>query len=265
MSLCVIIDGGLGNQLFMIFTCISKAIDEKRDFSIFPIYNNSIRSYYFTSILKTLLFKVAPNIPSNEIYKEPYFTYSPIPNNLNIIRGYFQSAKYFNHNKNEIIKILKFDEYKKKFKLNFKAVAIHLRFGDMSFNQGNHAILKIDYYLKALTTLLGKINKNEYRFIIFGEKNDNEIINDYINILNSRFDIIFEKFYDIYPNLYDWQELFFMSSCEHLIIANSTFSWFGAYLCDYSNKIIIRPSQWFGINNINNSTKDLFLDDWIEI
>ena len=129
MSLCVIIDGGLGNQLFMIFTCISKAIDENRDFSIFPIYNNSIRSYYFTSILKSLLFKVAPNIPSNDIYKEPSFLYQEIPDNLKVIRGYFQSSKYFHHNRNTIINILGFNEFKQRFNLGFKAIAIHLRFG----------------------------------------------------------------------------------------------------------------------------------------
>lgn len=265
MSICVIIDGGLGNQLFMIFTCISKAIDENKDFTIFPIYNNSIRSYYFTSILKTLLFKVAPNIPANEIYKEPSFTYNPIPDNTKVIRGYFQSPKYFNHNRNEIMNMLDFNIFKERFNINFKAVAIHFRFGDMSFNQGNHAILKIDYYIKALTTLLNKINKNEYRFIIFGEKNDDEIINDYISKLNNNFDIKFEKFYEIYKDINDWKELFYMSSCEHFIIANSTFSWFGAYLSNNPRKEVLYPTEWFGINNQGNSLNDLFLDNWTKI
>lgn len=264
MSLCVIIDGGLGNQLFMIFTCISKALDDRKSYTIFPIYNNSIRTYYFTSILKSLLFKVAPNIPSNDIYKEPSFTYSTIPYNSQVIRGYFQSPKYFNHNRNEIMRILGFDEFKNRFKLDFKAIAIHLRFGDMSFNQGNHAILKTDYFIKSLEILLKKINKDEYRFIIFGEKNDDEIINDYINIFNNHYDIKFEKFYDIYHNLCDWKELFYMSSCEHFIIANSTFSWFGAYLSNNPYKKVICPTRWFGINNQGNSLEDLFPDDWIK-
>lgn len=264
MSLCVILDSGLGNQLFMIFTCISKAIDENRNYTIFPIYNN-IRGFYFTSIFKSLLFKVVPNIPSKEIYKEPSFSYNPIPNNLKVIRGFFQSPKYFHHNRNQIIKLLKFDEFKSRFILGFKAIAIHMRFGDLSFNQGNHTILKLDYYLKSLITLLSKIDKNEYRFIIFSEKNDDEIINDYIKFLNSYFDIIFEKFYNTYSDISDWKELFYMSNCEHFIIANSTFSWFAAYLSDNPNKIIIYPSNWFGINNQDNSIKDLFLDDWIQI
>jgi len=265
MSLCVIIDGGLGNQLFMIFTCISKAIDENRDFTIFPIYNNSIRSYYFTSILKNLLFKVAPNIPDELIYKEPSFTYNQIPDNLKIIRGYFQSPKYFDKNRNKIMDILGFNEFKNRFNLGFKAIAIHLRFGDMSFNQGNHAILKVEYYINAIKTLITKINKHEYRFIIFGEKNDDEIISDYINVFNIFFDIKFEKIYDIHNGLSDWKELFYMSSCEHFIIANSTYSWFGAYLSNNENKYVIYPNEWFGINNKGNSLKDLFMDNWIKM
>lgn len=265
MSLCVIIDGGLGNQLFMIFTCISKAIDERRDFSIFPIYNNSIRSYYFTSILKSLLFKVAPNIPSNDVYKEPSFLYQEIPDNLKVIRGYFQSPKYFHHNRDNIMNILGFNEFKQRFNFDFKAVAIHLRFGDMSFNRGNHAILKKEYFIKALLTLINKINPEEYRFIIFGEKNDDEIINDYLKNFNRFFDIKFEKFYDIYEGICDWKELLYMSSCEHFIIANSTYSWFGAYLSNNTQKNIICPTEWFGVNNQNNSLEDLFMDDWIKI
>ena len=264
MSLCVIIDGGLGNQLFMVFTCISKAIDENRDFSIFPNINNN-RGYYFTSILKSLLFKVAPNIPSNEIYKEPCFAYNQIPNNLKVILGYFQSPKYFHHNRENIMNILGFNDFKQRFNLGFKAVAIHFRFGDMSYLQGNHAILKKEYYIKALMKLINKINPEEYRFIIFGEKNDDEIINDYLKCFNIFFDFKFEKIYDIYQGLNDWKELFYMSSCEHFIIANSTYSWFGAYLSNNPNKTIICPTDWFGINNQKNSLKDLFMDDWIKI
>ena len=264
MSLCVIIDGGLGNQLFMIFTCISKAIDERRDFCIFPNINNN-RRYYFTSILKSLLFKVAPYIPSNEIYKEPYFAYKEIPDNLKVILGYFQSPKYFHHNRENIINILGFNEFKNRFNFGFKAVAIHFRFGDMSFLQGNHAILKKEYFIKALLTLINKINPEEYRFIIFGEKNDDEIINDYLKSFNRYFDIKFEKIYDIYEGICDWKELLYMSSCEHFIIANSTYSWFGAYLSNNPNKTIICPNEWFGVNNKHNSLEDLFMDNWIKI
>jgi len=264
-NLCVIIDSGLGNQLFMIFTAISKAIDENRDFVIFPIYNNSIRTYYFTSILKKLVNKIAPNIPAGEIYKEPTFTYSPIPTNVNIMRGYFQSAKYFNHNKDKIIDLLDFNTFQNKFKLNPNTIGIHIRLGDMTFNQGNHLIMQPSYYINALFELNKRLNLKEYNFIIFGEQNDDELINDYIFEFKKHYDINFIKFYDIYQNIKDWQEMFYLSSCEHIIMPNSTFSWFSAYLCKNPNKLICYPNGWFGINNQQNSTRDLFLDNWIKV
>jgi len=273
MSICIILDSGLGNQLFMLFTGISKAIDENRDFTVYPIYN-TFRKFFFTNFLKSLLFKVVPEpITYNaEPYQEPNFHYEPIPNGKGLLRGYFQSPKYFHHNRDKIIKVLEIDEYLNKNKINFKAIAIHLRFGDMSFNQGNHVILKIDYYSNAIKRMLEELKKKEedfrdYKFLIFGETEDNDIIDVYINHFNKIFNnsISFIKFYDDYPNKTNYQELCYMSSCSHFIIANSTFSWFGAYLSDNKDKTVIYPAYWFGPKLSNNNTKDLFLDDWIKV
>ena len=270
MSLCIVLDAGLGNQLFMLFAGISKAIDEKRDFSIFPIYN-TFRQFYFTNLLKSLLFKVAPNtnnIHKNDFYEEPYFHYKEIPNNKKLIKGYFQSPKYFHHNKDKILEILKIDKYKNKNKLDFKAIAVHLRFGDMSFNQGNHIILTPFYFINAIKKMKELVlNWKDYSFVIFAEKNDNDLIDDYIEIINNNLEepITFIKFYELYSNTKDYEELFYMNSCEHFIIANSSYSWFAAYLNDNNNKQVLYPCQWFGINQCHNITNDLFMDNWIKI
>jgi len=273
MSLCIVLEAGLGNQLFTLFAGISKAIDEKRDFTIFPIYN-TFRKFFFTNFFKSLLFKVNPNpeVKENEIYNEPFFHYNPIPDNIKLLKGYFQSPKYFNHNKNKIINILEIDKYLNKNKINFKAIAIHLRFGDFTFNQGNHSVLKPEYFINAISKLIQEINNkndniNNYKFLIFGEKEDNDLIDDYISIFNKTFNNInFIKFYDLYNNLTNYEDLCYMSSCNHFIISNSTFSWFAAYLNNNENKIVICPKIWFGIKleNLNN-IKDLYLDNWIII
>jgi hypothetical protein len=217
-------------------------------------------------MFKSLLFKVALNNTQIQmIYNEPSFNYTPIPDNIKTIRGYFQSSKYFHHNRDNIIELLGFNHFKKRFKFDFKTVAIHLRFGDMSFNQVHHVIQRPEYYIDALKVLLNKIDKNDYKFIIFGEKNDDEIINDYMNIFSNIFNIKFFKFYDIHRNVQDWQEMFYMSSCEHFIISNSTFSWFSAYLSNNPEKTVIYPSRWFGNNYTDKTVDDLFLEDWIKI
>ena len=273
MSLCIVLDAGLGNQLFMLFTGISKAIDEKRDFSIYPIYN-TFRQFYFTNFLKSLIFKVNPNpiINQNDVHEEPFFHYSEIPNNKKLIKGYYQSPKYFHHNRDKIIDILKINSYLNKYKPTNKTIAIHLRFGDMSFNQGNHIILKPIYFINAINKLIDLLNINNddyktYDFLIFGEKNDNDIIDDYIDEINKKlnYELKFNKFYNLFPNMKDYEELSFMSNCNHFIIANSTFSWFGAYLSNNPNKIVICPNEWFGPKLLHNNIKDLYMDNWIKI
>jgi len=271
MSICIVLKAGLGNQLFSLFAGISKAIDENKDFTVYPIHN-TYRKFFFTNFFKSLVFKINPNpqVREEEMYTEPFYHYNPIPDNMKLIKGYFQSPKYFHHNRNEIIKILKIDNYLNKNKFDFKAIAIHIRLGDYTFSQDNHMVLKPEYYVKAINKLIENLGSEykDYKFIIFGEKEDNDLIDDYISIFTQTFTniISFIKFYDIHNNLTNYEELCYMSSCNHFIISNSTYSWFGAYLSNNPTKKIICPKSWFGVNLINsNNTKDLYLNDWIVI
>ena len=62
----------------------------------------------------------------------------------------------------------------------------------------------------------------------------------------------------------DYEQLLLMSLCHHNIIANSTFSWWGAYFNSNPEKVDCYPSTWFGAK-CNHSSRDLFPDNWVKI
>ena len=75
---------------------------------------------------------------------------------------------------------------------------------------------------------------------------------------------MFEKASD---DMEDWEQVLLMSCCSHNIIANSSFSWFGAYFNDYNKRTMIcYPNVWFAGNAANaNNTRDMFPPSWIKI
>ena len=54
-----------------------------------------------------------------------------------------------------------------------------------------------------------------------------------------------------------------MTQCSDFIIANSTYSWWGAWLCNNKNKVVVCPSIWFGVNNQDKNIKDLYPEEWV--
>ena len=271
--LIICISACLGNQLFILFAGISKAIEENRDYLIYiGSGNNGTRKFYFDTFLNHLYSKVINyNIQTDNIFMHPAHKYVSIPDNVDIIYGGFQSYKYFENNYKQIIQELNLDETKNKYNLNMKAIAIHIRLGDF-LTIPNCFILPYLYYVKAINYLKNNLNDfDEYRFIIFAEKENDKSINEYIYNINHNLNksIDFIKIYDIYPNSIDYEEFFYMSNCQHFIIANSTFSWFGAYLSNNQDKIIIHPPEytWFSRNYAKGEleNKDIFFPDWIEI
>ena len=66
------------------------------------------------------------------------------------------------------------------------------------------------------------------------------------------------------PSLEDWEQLLLMSLCQYNIIANSTFSWWAAYLNDNPDKIVCYPEEWFKTTT-GHDTSDLFPEDWAKV
>jgi hypothetical protein len=265
----VYLQGGLGNQLFQIFTTIAYSLKHKVPFKLPSNKNDLVSPYgeiykrplYFENLLKKLQPFLTNNFHRQALYRERGHFYTEIPycNQNLLLYGYFQSYKYFDKYKVDILKLIGFNKEKLNKGYN-NTIAIHFRIGDYVHNTSVHPILSIEYYKKALNHILSKSNE-KFTVIYYFEKKDTDQVTTNIRLLKEEFpNLIFKECHE---NLQDWEEMISMSCCTHNIIANSTFSWWGAYLNENSNKIVCYPSIWFG-ESLKN-TCDLFLDDWYKI
>ncbi|WP_455758672.1 alpha-1,2-fucosyltransferase [Phocaeicola coprocola] len=180
--------------------------------------------------------------------------------NIAYFCGYFQSANNFNNLEN-IFEIFHFKEDKiskqsKEILTLIKqnnAISIHVRRGDYLSEQNQNlfgGICTKEYYQKAIEIIYSKVNNPH--FFIFS--NDIEWCKKNINLPHIYY-VNCNKGQD------SWQDMFLMSKCKHNIIANSTFSWWGAYLNENPQKIIISPSK---LTNRGDSP-DLFPENWIKL
>ena len=282
--------GGLGNQLFQIFTVIAYAIDNSVSFFFLNNYQlndgrngDVIRYTYWKTFLKALIpfLKNKKVIPSQlTSIREKSFTYDNLPilpqKNL-LLFGYFQSPKYFHSNKCFICKLLKIEQQKcevSQKNTNYfndkQPISMHFRLGDYKNYPDVYQILNKTYYENALIHILSNSvnnnnnNNNNYYILYFCENNDLVDVELIIHHLKEKFSNLNLYFERANPLLQDWEQMLLMSLCYHNIIANSTFSWWGAYLNERPNKIICYPDKWF-MPQGNKNTQDLFLESWTKI
>jgi hypothetical protein len=276
--------GGLGNQLFQIFMIISSAINADTQF-YFPDKEQlcSKRHAYWNS----LLYRLKPFLQTElfiryntfRIIKEEGFEYQNYDVELikkeNILfYGYFQSYKYFEKNYKIIYDLINIDYQKTQLinkistqNYNYdKIISMHFRLGDYTNLQDYHPLMTINYYSNCLKYLnnLG-IDLREYKILYFCENNLNDLryIAEIIQTLKLEYPYLeFMR----QSGLKDYEEMLLMSLCKNNIIANSTFSWWGAYLNNREDKIVMYPNVWFGSAlRDKNNTIDLNPSTWIQI
>ena len=266
MLTCNII-GGLGNQLFIIFATISCSIDTKNPFAFSDIQLSLNRPLYWTNLLSRLRPFIRTSFPQMTGLYESEFRYNQLkPESINVcLHGYFQSHKYFENNFASIYQMLDIEGFKKSIitdtKMNFdNTISMHFRLGDYKPLQHTHPIMSYEYYKNALQIMKDKPFDT---VIYFCEDEDVETVSIMIDNLKCDFPrFVFEKA----PNtLADWQQMILMSCCKHNIIANSTFSWWAAYLNSNPDKIVCYPAKWFGPALQQHDTQDLCPSDWLKI
>jgi hypothetical protein len=306
--------GGLGNQLFQIFTTLAYGFQERVKI-VFPytevLTTGAVRPTYWTNFLNRMIPFTAgfnqknptnQDISSWQRIKESTFSFNDLPKlpeSMNfILVGYWQSYKYFDKVKDNIFKLLQLNEMREYVinenthyfqnseipvdsispTVSIKTISMHFRLGDYKNNPECHPILSKEYYLNALNKIKYIVSTNNseyinsqethYKVLYFCEAEDNESVLETINFLKMLFeDTIFIKVEDTIP---DWKQLLLMSACDYNIIANSSFSWWSAYMNIKENKIVCYPDIWFGPKTIGSIShdefvKDMYPEDWIRV
>lgn len=249
--------GGLGNILFSFANTF--ALSKKNNLTLKILYDHHGYLHTHPTFYKEKIFKNFQEIQNvNNFLKYEYWDFpfqeATIPKDNNIIViGYFQSEKYFKEYEHELRSIILNDEkliseLKQKYiPSNKKTVSLHIRRGNYLQLSDLHKVLDLDYYKKSL-----QMFKNHKVFIFSDDIEyckSNLILEDCVFVENKS----------------DIEDLYLMSLCDNHIIANSTFSWWGAWLNGKENKIVIAPNDWFGINNTHIDTKDLLPKSWIKL
>lgn len=191
-----------------------------------------------------------------EFKEQPY--YPPTTYYL----GFFQSEKYFKAYTQDIRKQFtlakpvsnEFSRLESKIKEG-ESVSIHIRRGDFLTHPGSlkHVgFADLSYFERAINYV--EKEKPNCRFFVFSDD-----IQWAKKNIKTKSPITFIS----HPNLTDCEELILLSMCKHDIISNSTFSWWGAWLNQNPDKIVIRPKRWF--NNPALSSDDLLPPDWIAL
>jgi len=278
MSTTCYLMGGLGNQLFQIFATINYSIENNVNAQFLNVSQVGSRKTAWKTLLVGLHPMLTNKLPENKVMiKESNFHYSEllvIKNQHVALYGYFQSEKYFLANYRKIYDLIRMDDRKREVfakietintdvtSTNAITVSMHFRIGDYKNIQQFHPLMTLEYYYKSLQHIVSVIEK-PMQVIYFCEDVDlfnvHEIIYELQNIFPSCTFVRCSNLLD------DWEQMVYMSLCKHNIIANSTFSWWGAYFNDNANKIVCYPANWFGPSLCHNDTSDLCPSKWTKI
>lgn len=277
--------GGLGNQLFQIMMVIGLSVRHHNIPFIFP-YSETLKTgierptYWNTFFKKIRKYTANPQnyndyifinnyLYKHPIYNEPNFNYTEIPKIENVMfNGYFQSYKYFQDVQDKVFDLIGIyelqldilNEYSHLF-YEKNTISMHFRLGDYKTKQDCHPILPYEYYEKSLE-LIPVEELSKYNVLYFCEEEDNEYANSVIEKLKLKFKM--KEFIKVDDKIEDWKQLIIMSCCKINIIANSSFSWWGAYFNVNNGKIVFYPNIWFG-PSIQNDVSDMYPESWIKI
>lgn len=283
---CIVaFSGGLGNQMFQYALLKNLEIQGKRVMADLKAYSQfGVMDFQLTDVFRNI--KLEPCVENQKqelieknfhkigagkkfvIYSEPfeYGTTKKADMSLlnitgGIICGLHQNYVFPGQIREILLKDFKFSGRENKLKVlhdnigRKNAVSVHVRRGDYltENNKWLYGDICTERYYRAA---IKYIQKRAGDCILYFFSNDIEWVKKHYNIDNALY--IEENMFDSYQ---DWYDLYLMSICKHNIIANSTFSWWGAWLNQNENKIVVAPKKWINMFEY----EDIFPKEWIQI
>ena len=269
--------GGLGNQMFQYATAVSNGepvyIDfnflkhykaanfTKRNFELEIFPNVKYKKFTFYHRIVRLIRNFTKN--KSDLVEQRGAAFSSFEQKKHMyFNGFFQSEKYFIHNREKILKYFEFPELDKENEIlktkiisSINSASIHIRRGDYLNEEIKkiHGILPLSYYLNAIEILTKK--NHEINFFVFSDDID-FAKSEFKNIKN----IVFVE-----NKKEPWKDLALMSFCKHHIIANSSFSWWGAWLNNNHDSINIAPKLWLNPEYSNFDIDNYIPNHWIKL
>ncbi|MCX2431350.1 alpha-1,2-fucosyltransferase [Pedobacter sp. GR22-10] len=278
------LQGGLGNQMFQYAAArtLSNSGKVYLDFSfllqnnittdsftargfelgIFKRTKTRISNPYFIRLIrsKRRIFKtLSPRY--QEVKDENIFDFLNNNSSNVYLDGYFQNPLIFRDIRNILMDEFTFPELSKlskEIELNILSttnpVAIHIRRGDYTKPeiQSYHGILPLNYYKQGIERIKSKVENPIFY-----------IFSDDANWCKENFSFIENS--TIVSNLEPWEDMYLMTACQHHIIANSTFSWWGAWLSTNKKQINIAPKNWFKDPQLNLVYQNIIPKNWIKL
>ena len=283
-----LLQGRLGNQLFQVFVTIAAAIETNQSFAFYskPKDNECV---YWDTVFRPLRQNVIyTKIKHHMLYEQHVtqcFDYFPFFNKLTgckgkmcLLVGWFQHLNYLKLHFDTIVDMLQLRQLQDQiFKIRAPqmpyitdwgtTVSMHFRLGDFLSNQHKNKfpVMPPQYYLDALQAVCSQTDQSLLQVIYFCELTDLPLVLPVITELEHRFPRC--QFYKVIDGLKDWEEMLLMSCCQHHIIANSTFSFWGAYLgkqYGVQPKQVCYPSLWL-TDDLPRHLNDSFPDTWTRI
>ncbi|MEY4332414.1 MAG: Synechococcus phage [Bacteroidota bacterium] len=275
-------NGRLGNQMFQYAALKGIAANRKFEYTI-PPKNPSIQFDNY-GLLDAFNLSTNKNIgwsDSSKIVQESGFNFDAnlfknCPDNVNLF-GFYQTEKYFKHIQDEIRKDFIFKDnwlnpcknFMKQFK-DEEVIFLHVRRGDPNLSdkrgfkwayvnlQDQHPLQTLEYYIESL-----KYFPDHMPVLVFSDSIDWCKEQEIFKSDRFMFSEPEDKFED--GALVPYIDLCLMTLCSHAIIANSSLSWWGAWLISNPDKKVIAPKKWFGPAYSHHNTEDLYCPNWIVI